>query len=50
MAIENNPVSLRSQSGKEDTVIVAVRCEEKIGRPRIGSPGRRSLRRNNFAG
>jgi len=50
MAINSNPESTRSQNGKEDTVTVAVQCEEKIGRQNLNPPGRQSLRRNNFAG
>jgi hypothetical protein len=35
MAIKYNSVSPRAQSGKEDTVIVAVWREEEICRPKI---------------
>jgi hypothetical protein len=38
MAINSNPESTRSQNGKEDTVTVAVQCEEKIAAPKSEEP------------
>lgn len=50
MAINSNPESTRSQNGKEDTVTVAVQCEEKIARPKICSPLQAKFAEQQFRG